>query len=51
MKSVEISGTIEGVQRSAVLNDDKLLVCYYDDIRMMYDGFQSGIQVSNNGPC
>uniref|UniRef100_A0A8C6I8X1 Long-chain-fatty-acid--CoA ligase n=1 Tax=Mus spicilegus TaxID=10103 RepID=A0A8C6I8X1_MUSSI len=51
MQSVEIAGTTDGVRRSAVLEDDKLLVYYYDDVRTMYDGFQRGIQVSNNGPC
>ncbi|XP_032774318.1 long-chain-fatty-acid--CoA ligase 1 [Rattus rattus] len=50
MQSVEVSGT-EGVRRSAVLEDDKLLLYYYDDVRTMYDGFQRGIQVSNDGPC
>lgn len=51
MQSVEVSGTTEGVRRSAVLEDDKLLLYYYDDVRTMYDGFQRGIQVSNDGPC
>lgn len=51
MQSVEIAGTTDGIRRSAVLEDDKLLVYYYDDVRTMYDGFQRGIQVSNNGPC
>lgn len=51
MQSVEVTGTTEGVRRSAVLEDDKLLLYYYDDVRTMYDGFQRGIQVSNDGPC
>ncbi|OBS66902.1 hypothetical protein A6R68_04562 [Neotoma lepida] len=50
MQSVEVAGT-DGARRSALLDNDKLLVYIYDDVRTLYDGFQRGIQVSNNGPC
>uniref|UniRef100_A0A8C6RB32 Long-chain-fatty-acid--CoA ligase n=1 Tax=Nannospalax galili TaxID=1026970 RepID=A0A8C6RB32_NANGA len=50
MQSVEVAGT-DGARRSAILDSDELLVCYYDDVRTLYEGFQRGIHVSNNGPC
>lgn len=50
MQSVEVAGT-DGARRSALLDSDELLVYYYDDVRTLYEGFQRGIQVSNNGPC
>nr|XP_004666441.1 long-chain-fatty-acid--CoA ligase 1 isoform X3 [Jaculus jaculus] len=50
MQSVEVPGT-DGARRSVLLNSDELMVYYYDDVRTFYDGFQRGIQVSNNGPC
>ncbi|NXK29872.1 ACSL1 ligase, partial [Piprites chloris] len=50
MQSVEVEGG-EHARRSALLNSDELLVYYYDDVRTVYDIFQRGLQVSNNGPC
>ncbi|NWR87842.1 ACSL1 ligase, partial [Furnarius figulus] len=50
MQSVEIEGT-EHARRSALLNSDEPLIYYYDDVRTVYDIFQRGLQVSNNGPC
>ncbi|TRZ23195.1 hypothetical protein HGM15179_003896 [Zosterops borbonicus] len=50
MQSVEIEGG-EHARRSSLLNSDELLSYYYDDVRTVYDIFQRGLQVSNNGPC
>ncbi|KAM9194596.1 long-chain-fatty-acid--CoA ligase 1 isoform 3-T4 [Dugong dugon] len=50
MQSVEVAGS-DGARRSALLDSDEPLVYFYDDVRTLYDGFQRGIQVSNNGPC
>ncbi|NXU89944.1 ACSL1 ligase, partial [Xiphorhynchus elegans] len=50
MQSVEIEGG-EHARRSALLNSDEPLIYYYDDVRTVYDIFQRGLQVSNNGPC
>uniref|UniRef100_A0A2K6FKV3 Long-chain-fatty-acid--CoA ligase n=1 Tax=Propithecus coquereli TaxID=379532 RepID=A0A2K6FKV3_PROCO len=50
MQSVEVAG-VEGARRSALLDSDEPLVYFYDDVRTLYEGFQRGIQVSNNGPC
>ncbi|NXC03080.1 ACSL1 ligase, partial [Orthonyx spaldingii] len=50
MQSVEVEGG-EHARRSSLLNSDELLVYYYDDVRTVYDIFQRGLQVSNNGPC
>ncbi|XP_069349119.1 long-chain-fatty-acid--CoA ligase 1 isoform X3 [Eulemur rufifrons] len=50
MQSVEVAGG-EGARRSALLDSDKPLECFYDDVTTLYESFQRGIQVSNNGPC
>ncbi|KFV82204.1 Long-chain-fatty-acid--CoA ligase 1 [Struthio camelus australis] len=50
MQSVEVEGD-EHARRSSLLNSDELLVYYYDDVRTVYDIFQRGVHVSNNGPC
>ncbi|KFQ71130.1 Long-chain-fatty-acid--CoA ligase 1 [Phaethon lepturus] len=50
MQSVEVEGG-EHARRSSLLNSDELLIYYYDDVRTVYDIFQRGVQVSNNGPC
>nr|XP_010590837.1 long-chain-fatty-acid--CoA ligase 1 [Loxodonta africana] len=50
MQSVEVAGS-DGARRSALLDSDELLVYIYDDVRTLYEVFQRGMQVSNNGPC
>ncbi|XP_045677836.1 long-chain-fatty-acid--CoA ligase 1 isoform X1 [Phyllostomus hastatus] len=50
MQSVEVAGS-DGARRSPLLDSDEPLVCFYDDVRTLYEGFQRGIHVSNNGPC
>uniref|UniRef100_A0A803V3U9 Long-chain-fatty-acid--CoA ligase n=1 Tax=Ficedula albicollis TaxID=59894 RepID=A0A803V3U9_FICAL len=50
MQSVEVEGG-EHARRSSLLKSDELLIYYYDDVRTVYDVFQRGLQVSNNGPC
>ncbi|NXO53491.1 ACSL1 ligase, partial [Aramus guarauna] len=50
MQSVEVEGG-EHARRSSLLNSDELVIYYYDDVRTVYDIFQRGVQVSNNGPC
>uniref|UniRef100_A0AC11BMI7 Acyl-CoA synthetase long chain family member 1 n=1 Tax=Ovis aries TaxID=9940 RepID=A0AC11BMI7_SHEEP len=50
MQSVEVPGS-DGARRSTLLDSDEPLVYFYDDVRTLYQGFQRGIQVSNNGPC
>uniref|UniRef100_A0A8D3A5L0 Long-chain-fatty-acid--CoA ligase n=1 Tax=Scophthalmus maximus TaxID=52904 RepID=A0A8D3A5L0_SCOMX len=50
LQSVEIPG--EERARRSVLNDsDENMTHYYDDARTMYEVFQRGLRVSNNGPC
>ncbi|XP_056136940.1 long-chain-fatty-acid--CoA ligase 1a isoform X2 [Lampris incognitus] len=50
MQSVEI---LDGeYARRSVLNDsDKYMTYYYEDARTMYEVFQRGLRVSNDGPC
>ncbi|XP_031797985.1 long-chain-fatty-acid--CoA ligase 1 isoform X3 [Sarcophilus harrisii] len=50
MQSVEVEGT-DGARRSAILDSDEPLSFFYDDVTTLYETFQRGIQVSNNGPC
>ncbi|XP_068952100.1 long-chain-fatty-acid--CoA ligase 1 isoform X1 [Petaurus breviceps papuanus] len=50
MQSVEVKGT-DGARRSAMLDSDELLSVIYDDVTTLYETFQRGVQVSNNGPC
>ncbi|XP_078799589.1 long-chain-fatty-acid--CoA ligase 1-like isoform X2 [Oryzias latipes] len=51
LQSVEIPGG-EYARRS-VLNDnnDDYMTHYYSDARTLYEVFQRGLKVSNNGPC
>uniref|UniRef100_A0A2K5RZD3 Long-chain-fatty-acid--CoA ligase n=1 Tax=Cebus imitator TaxID=2715852 RepID=A0A2K5RZD3_CEBIM len=50
MQSVEVAGT-GGARRSTLLDSDEPLVYFYEDVTTLYEGFQRGIHVSNNGPC
>ncbi|XP_014641740.1 PREDICTED: long-chain-fatty-acid--CoA ligase 1 isoform X3 [Ceratotherium simum simum] len=50
MQSVEVAGS-DGARRSTLLDSDEPLVYFYDDVTTLYEGFQRGIQVSNDGPC
>ncbi|XP_058157413.1 long-chain-fatty-acid--CoA ligase 1-like isoform X1 [Dasypus novemcinctus] len=50
MQSVEVPGS-DGARRSAILDNDEPMMYFYDDVRTLYEGFQRGMQVSNNGPC
>ncbi|XP_070264275.1 long-chain-fatty-acid--CoA ligase 1 isoform X2 [Myotis yumanensis] len=50
MQSVEVAGS-DGARRSTLLDSDEPIAYFYDDVRTVYEGFQRGIQVSNNGPC
>ncbi|XP_036984672.2 long-chain-fatty-acid--CoA ligase 1 isoform X2 [Artibeus jamaicensis] len=50
LQSVEVAGS-DGARRSPLLASDEPLECFYDDVRTLYEGFQRGIHVSNNGPC
>lgn len=50
MQSVEVAGS-GGARRSALLDSDEPMEYFYDDVRTAYEGFQRGIQVSNDGPC
>ncbi|XP_046946615.1 long-chain-fatty-acid--CoA ligase 1 isoform X1 [Lynx rufus] len=50
LQSVEVAGS-DGARRSVLLDGDEPLVYFYDDVTTMYEGFQRGLQVSNNGPC
>ncbi|XP_053559852.1 long-chain-fatty-acid--CoA ligase 1 isoform X1 [Bombina bombina] len=50
MQSVQVQGD-EHARRSTLLDSDEVMTYYYDDVRTIYDIFQRGIKVSNNGPC
>ncbi|XP_030167983.1 long-chain-fatty-acid--CoA ligase 1 isoform X3 [Lynx canadensis] len=50
LQSVEVAGS-DGARRSVLLDGDEPLVYFYDDVTTTYEGFQRGLQVSNNGPC
>ncbi|MFT7807704.1 long-chain-fatty-acid-CoA ligase 1 isoform X1 [Arapaima gigas] len=50
MQSVEVEGG-EFARRSVLMNDDKLITHFYSDTHTMYEMFQRGKRVSNNGPC
>ncbi|XP_040274664.1 long-chain-fatty-acid--CoA ligase 1 isoform X2 [Bufo bufo] len=50
MQSVEVKGD-EHARRSTLLDSDEVIVYYYDDITTLYEVFQRGLRVSNNGPC
>ncbi|XP_030058592.1 long-chain-fatty-acid--CoA ligase 5 [Microcaecilia unicolor] len=44
-------GTQGGGRRSALLRNDKLMSYYYEDAKTLYEVFQRGLRVSDNGPC
>ncbi|KAB0406381.1 hypothetical protein E2I00_001850 [Balaenoptera physalus] len=50
-KAVQEGQGSDGARRSVLLDSDEPLVYFYDDVRTLYEGFQRGIQLSNNGPC
>ncbi|XP_056416036.1 long-chain-fatty-acid--CoA ligase 1 isoform X2 [Hyla sarda] len=50
MQSVEVKGH-ENARRSTLLDNDEVITYYYDDVRTVYEVFQRGLRVSNNGPC
>ncbi|CAH2300383.1 long-chain-fatty-acid-- ligase 1 [Pelobates cultripes] len=50
MQSVEVQGS-DGARRSSLLDSDEVVTYYYDDVRTIYEVFQRGAKVSNNGPC
>ncbi|XP_068129599.1 long-chain-fatty-acid--CoA ligase 1 [Hyperolius riggenbachi] len=50
MQSVEVKGD-EGARRSTLLDSDEIVTYYYDDVRTIYEVFQRGKRISNNGPC
>ncbi|XP_047434405.1 long-chain-fatty-acid--CoA ligase 1a isoform X1 [Mugil cephalus] len=50
VQSLEVAG--EANARRSVLNDsDENITHYYSDACTMYEVFQRGLRVSNNGPC
>ncbi|XP_069055662.1 long-chain-fatty-acid--CoA ligase 1 isoform X2 [Pleurodeles waltl] len=50
MQSVEVAGG-ELARRCTLMDTDEPLTYYYDDVRTLYEVFQRGLRVSNNGPC
>nr|XP_020457706.1 long-chain-fatty-acid--CoA ligase 1-like isoform X1 [Monopterus albus]XP_020457708.1 long-chain-fatty-acid--CoA ligase 1-like isoform X1 [Monopterus albus] len=50
LQSVEIPGG-ERARRSVLNDSDESMTHYYSDVRTMYEVFQRGLRVSNNGPC
>ncbi|KAK6494198.1 long-chain-fatty-acid--CoA ligase 1-like isoform X2 [Huso huso] len=50
LQSVEIEGG-DYARRSVLLESDQSLAFYYSDAKTMYDIFQRGMRISNNGPC
>lgn len=50
MQSVEVKGH-ENARRSTLVDSDEVITYYYDDVRTVYEVFQRGLRVSNNGPC
>uniref|UniRef100_UPI003AADE88C long-chain-fatty-acid--CoA ligase 1a isoform X1 n=1 Tax=Centroberyx gerrardi TaxID=166262 RepID=UPI003AADE88C len=50
MQSVEVAGG-EYARRSVLNDNDEYMTYYYDDARTMYEVFQRGLRVSNDGPC
>ncbi|KAM6940614.1 long-chain-fatty-acid--CoA ligase 1-like [Xenentodon cancila] len=49
-QSVEIPGE-EHARRSAMNDSNENMTHYYSDARTVYEVFQRGLRVSNNGPC
>uniref|UniRef100_A0A7N6F5V1 Long-chain-fatty-acid--CoA ligase n=1 Tax=Anabas testudineus TaxID=64144 RepID=A0A7N6F5V1_ANATE len=50
LQSVEIPGG-ERARRSILNDSDDHMTHYYSDVRTLYEMFQRGLRVSNNGPC
>ncbi|XP_053573169.1 long-chain-fatty-acid--CoA ligase 6 isoform X1 [Bombina bombina] len=50
MQSEECEGS-DGARHSVLGDSPKLLTHYYDDARTMYEVFQRGLHISENGPC
>ncbi|XP_033479697.1 long-chain-fatty-acid--CoA ligase 1a isoform X1 [Epinephelus lanceolatus] len=50
LQSVEIPGG-ERARRSVLNDNDEHMTHYYSDARTMYEVFQRGLRVSNDGPC
>ncbi|XP_055018648.1 long-chain-fatty-acid--CoA ligase 1-like [Boleophthalmus pectinirostris] len=50
LQSVELPGE-ERARRSTLTTDNEYLTHYYDDAHTMYEVFQRGMRVSNDGPC
>ncbi|KAF7666250.1 hypothetical protein LDENG_00112830 [Lucifuga dentata] len=50
MQSVEIEGG-ERARRSVLNDSDEVMTCYYSDALTLYEIFQRGLRVSNDGPC
>ncbi|KPP61553.1 long-chain-fatty-acid--CoA ligase 5-like, partial [Scleropages formosus] len=44
-------GIRDGARKSALLQDDQLVSCYYEDAMTLYEVFQRGFHASGNGPC
>ncbi|XP_043568665.1 long-chain-fatty-acid--CoA ligase 5 [Chiloscyllium plagiosum] len=41
----------EGARRCALLKDDNVISYFYDDAKTLYEAFQRGLHVSDDGPC
>uniref|UniRef100_A0A3Q0SZ77 Long-chain-fatty-acid--CoA ligase n=1 Tax=Amphilophus citrinellus TaxID=61819 RepID=A0A3Q0SZ77_AMPCI len=50
LQSVEVPGG-ERARRSVLCDGDSYMTHYYSDARTLYEAFQRGLRVSNNGPC
>ncbi|XP_069049190.1 long-chain-fatty-acid--CoA ligase 1a isoform X1 [Lepisosteus oculatus] len=50
LQSVEIEGG-EYARRSVLSDSGKLMSFFYSEAKTMYEIFQRGVRVSNNGPC
>ncbi|CAL9699459.1 unnamed protein product [Knipowitschia caucasica] len=44
-------GVKDGARKSALLENNNLMSCYYEDAKTIYEVFQRGLRVSGNGPC
>ncbi|XP_041442113.1 long-chain-fatty-acid--CoA ligase 6 isoform X1 [Xenopus laevis] len=49
-QSLELESS-DGARHSVLGEGPKLLIHYYDDARTMYEVFQRGLHISENGPC
>ncbi|XP_077999355.1 long-chain-fatty-acid--CoA ligase 5-like isoform X2 [Glandiceps talaboti] len=49
-QSIELPGT-DHVHCSPKCKDGEIKSIYFDDVTTLYEGFQRGIHVSDNGPC